>query len=108
MTTMQEAFKEFCKTYVKPDGNTCVVMAVAGEQMLALSAGHPDLLADLAAGILDKHQNGYFTQLQDAVHILNALGQQAFGPQAQMSVSICVDGGWKRLTTGAELRAALL
>ena len=108
MTTMQEAFKKFCKTYVKPDGNTCVVMAVAGEQMLALSAGHPELLADLAAGILGKHQNGYFTQLQDAVRILNALGQQAFGPQAQMSVSICVDGEWKRLTTGAELRAALL
>jgi len=108
MTTMQEAFKKFCKTYITPDGNTCVVMAVAGEQIVVLSAGHPDLLADLAAGVLDKHKNGCFTQSQDAVRILNALGQQAFGPQAQMSVSICVDGEWKRLTTGAELRAALL
>lgn len=107
MTTMHEVFKEFCKTYITPDGNTCVAMAIAGEQILALSAGHPDLLADLAAGILDKHQNGCFTQSQDAVRILNALGQQAFGPQAQMSVSICVNGEWRRIDSEAALRKVL-
>lgn len=106
---IQEAFTEFCKTYIADsDSNVCAAVAMAGEQIQAMSSGNSDLLADLAAGMLDRHQNGYFTQLQGVERMFNALTQQAFGPNAQMSVSICVDGEWKRLTTGVELRAALL
>lgn len=105
--TIQEAFKEFCKQYVTPNNRTCAAMAIGDNVIQVTASGDPDMLSDLAAGMLDKHQNGHFSASQRAMSILTALTKQAFGPQAQMSVSICVDGEWKRLTTVEELLAVL-
>jgi len=76
------------------------------EQLIAL--GPLERLASMSAGILDRTQNGLFTNMSVSAGYYSTLLRDAFmTPAASMSVSICVDGEWRRLTTPEELQAAL-
>ena len=81
---------------------------VAPEMETILAHGPLPRLASMAAGVLDRTQDGLFTDMTNGAGRYNALLRAAFlTPNSQMSVSICVDGEWKRLTTPQELQATL-
>lgn len=76
------------------------------ETLIAL--GPLERLASMSASILDRTQSGLFTSMSVNAGYYNTLLRDAFmTPVANVSVSICVDGEWRRLTTPAELQAAL-
>lgn len=88
-------------SFVDPDGDADI------EQLLAL--GPLPRLASMSAGVLDRTQNNLFTRLQRSSEMYDRLLRDAFlSPHASMSVSICVDGEWRRLDSEAALRKVLM
>lgn len=76
------------------------------EQLLAF--GPLPRLASMSAGILDRTQQGLFTRLRDNSDRYEALMRDTFmTPYSAMSISICVDGEWRRIDSEAALRKVL-
>ena len=88
-------------SFVDPNGNADM------EQLLAF--GPLPRLASMSAGILDRTQQGLFTRLRDNSDRYDALIRDVFiTPHSAMSISICVDGEWRRLDSEAALRKVLM
>ena len=109
--TREDVIKE-CADRLRPLGMIAMAVSFVDpidtdlEQLIAL--GPIPRLASMSAGILDRTQNGLFTDMTNGAGKYNDLMRAAFAtPHASMSVSICVDGEWRRLTTPEELQAAL-
>ena len=77
-----------------------------GKELL-MALGSMDRLASMSAGILDRTQNNLFTYMQVNSSRYDTLLRDAYGPSASMSVSVCVDGEWKRMMTAEDLCVAL-
>lgn len=109
--TREDVIKE-CADRLRPLGMIAMAVSFVDsndtdlEQLIAL--GPLPRLASMSAGILDRTQSGLFTNMSVNSGYYSTLLRDAFAtPHASMSVSICVDGEWKRLTTPEELQAAL-
>lgn len=109
--TREEAIND-CINRLRPLG--MVAMAVSfvdpsdddTEQLLAL--GPLPRLASMSAGVLDRTQQGLFTRLRDNSDRYEALLRDSFmTPHSAMSISICVDGEWRRINSEASLRKVL-
>jgi len=110
--TREETIKEFADR-LRPLGMVAMAVSFVDpggdadmEQLLAL--GPLPRLASMSAGVLDRTQQGLFTRLRDNSDRYEALLRDSFlSPHASMSVSICVDGEWKRIDSEASLRKVL-
>lgn len=86
-------------SFVEPDDDDT-------EQLLAF--GPLPRLASMSAGILDRTQQGLFTRLRGNSDRYEALLRDSFlSPHSAMSISICVDGEWRRIDSEASLRKVL-
>lgn len=95
---------------LRPLGMVALAVAFEGaddtEHLMAI--GSMDRLASMSAGILDKTQDNMFTSMQYRAGRYDTLIRDAYSsPAASMSISICVDGEWKRLATADDLNAVL-
>jgi len=97
--TREDAVKE-CVERLKPLGMIALAVSFADpsdedlETLMAL--GPLPRLASMSAGILDRTQNGMFTNMTVNSGYYSTLLRDAFmTPVASMSVSICVDGEWR-------------
>lgn len=110
--TREETIKE-CADRLRPLGMVAIAVSFVDPggdadmgQLLAL--GPLPRLASMSAGVLDRTQQGLFTRLRDNSDRYEALLRDSFhSPHASMSVSICVDGEWKRIDSEASLRKVL-
>lgn len=108
--TREEAIKE-CVERLRPFGMIAMAVSFAepadNEQLLAL--GPLPRLASMSAGVLDRTQQGLFTRLRDNSDRYDALIRDVFiTPHSAMSISICVDGEWRRIDSEAALRKVLM
>lgn len=109
--TREETIKE-CADRLRPLGMVALAVSFVDpsdddtEQLLAF--GPLPRLASMSAGILDRTQQGLFTRLRGNSDRYEALLRDSFlSPHASMSVSICVDGEWRRIENEASLRKVL-
>lgn len=87
-------------SFVDPNGNADM------EQLLAF--GPLPRLASMSAGVLDRTQNNLFTRMQRSSDMYDRLMRDSFmTPHSAMSISICVDGEWRRIDSEAALRKVL-
>lgn len=110
--TREEVIKE-CADRLRPLGMVAMAVSFVDpggdadmEQLLAL--GPLPRLASMSAGVLDRTQQGLFTRLRDNSDRYEALLRDSFMlPHSAMSISICVDGEWRRIENEASLRKVL-
>lgn len=108
--TREEAIKE-CVERLRPLGMIAMAVSFAepdnNEQLLAF--GPLPRLASMSAGILDWTQNNLYTRLRDNSDRYETLVRDVFiTPHSAMSISICVDGEWRRIDSEAALRKVLM
>lgn len=110
--TREEVIKE-CTERLRPLGMVAMAVSFVDpngdadmEQVLAL--GPLPRLASMAAGVLDRTQNNLFTRMQRSSEVYGRLMRDSFmTPHSAMSISICVNGEWRRIDSEAALRKVL-